>query len=60
MRVTAGSRIGRRMQARGEFLLIGTSRHGLQRAGVWFRPRLVDAAGRTARFAPPPSVKEYP
>jgi putative flavoprotein involved in K+ transport len=51
MRVTAGSRLGRRMQARGEFLLIGTSRRGLQRAGVRFRPRLVEAAGRTVRFA---------
>jgi putative flavoprotein involved in K+ transport len=50
MRVTAGSRLGRRMQARGEFL-IGTSRRGLQRAGVRFRPRLVNAAGRTVRFA---------
>ena len=50
MRVTAGSRLGRRMQTRGEFL-IGTSRRGLQRAGVRFRPRLVDAAGRTVRFA---------
>jgi putative flavoprotein involved in K+ transport len=50
MRVTAGSRLGRRMQARGEFL-IGSSRRGLQRAGVRFRPRLVDAAGRTVRFA---------
>jgi putative flavoprotein involved in K+ transport len=50
MRVTAGSRLGRRMQTRGEFL-IGSSRRGLQRAGVRFRPRLVDAAGRTVRFA---------
>ncbi|MGY1680117.1 flavin-containing monooxygenase, partial [Geodermatophilus sp. SYSU D01176] len=50
MRVTAGSRLGRRMQARGEFL-IGTDRRSLQRAGVRFRPRLVDAAGRTVRFA---------
>ena len=51
MRVTAGSRLGRRMQSRGEFLLIGTSRRGLQRAGVRFRPRLVGTAGRTVRFA---------
>jgi putative flavoprotein involved in K+ transport len=51
MRVTAGSRLGRRMQTRGEFLLIGTSRRGLHRAGVRFRPRLIDAAGRTVRFA---------
>jgi putative flavoprotein involved in K+ transport len=50
MRVTAGSRLGRRMQARGEFV-IGSSRRGLERAGVRFRPRLVDAAGRTVRFA---------
>jgi putative flavoprotein involved in K+ transport len=50
MRVTAGSRLGRRMQSRGEFL-IGSSRRGLQRAGVRFRPRLVDADGRTVRFA---------
>ena len=50
MRVPAGSRLGRRVQARGEFL-IGTDRRRLQRAGVRFRPRLVDAAGRTARFA---------
>jgi putative flavoprotein involved in K+ transport len=50
MRVTAGSRLGRRVQSRGEFL-IGSSRRGLERAGVRFRPRLVDAAGRTVRFA---------
>ena len=50
MRVTAGSRLGRRMQTRGEFL-IGSSRRGLQRAGVRFRPRLVDAVDRTVRFA---------
>ena len=30
---------------------MGTSRRGLQRAGVGFRPRLVDATARTARFA---------
>jgi putative flavoprotein involved in K+ transport len=50
MRVTAGSRLGRRMQARGEFV-IGSNRQGLERAGVSFRPRLVGAAGRTVRFA---------
>jgi putative flavoprotein involved in K+ transport len=49
MRVTAGSRLGRRMQTR-EFL-IGSSRRRLQQAGVQFRPRLVDAVGRTVRFA---------
>ncbi|MET0764414.1 MAG: NAD(P)/FAD-dependent oxidoreductase [Blastococcus sp.] len=50
MRVTASSRIGRRIQARGEFV-IGTDRRRMRRAGVRFRPRLVDAAGRTARFS---------
>jgi putative flavoprotein involved in K+ transport len=49
MRVTAGSRLGRRLQSRET--LIGTSRRSLQRAGVRFRPRLVDAAGHTVRFA---------
>ena len=49
MRVTAGSRVGRRMQGRGEFV-IGTDRRRLLRAGARLRPRLVDAAGRTARF----------
>jgi len=49
MRATASSRIGRRMQARGEFV-IGSTRRRLRRAGVRFRPRLVDAAGRNARF----------
>jgi putative flavoprotein involved in K+ transport len=50
MQVTAGSRLGRRMQGRGEFV-IGTDRRRLIRAGVRFRPRLVEATGRTARFA---------
>ena len=50
MRVTAESRIGRRMQGRGEFL-IGTDRRTLQRSGVRFRPRLVEATGRTAGFS---------
>jgi putative flavoprotein involved in K+ transport len=48
MRVTAGSRLGHRLQTRET--LIGTSRRGLQRAGVRFRRRLVDATGRTVRF----------
>ena len=38
MRATVNSRLGRRMQTRGEFL-IGSSRRDLQRAGVGFRPR---------------------
>jgi putative flavoprotein involved in K+ transport len=50
MRVTADSRIGRRMQARGEFL-IGSDRRSLERQGVRIRPRLVAASGRTATFA---------
>ena len=49
MRVTVGSRLGRRVQ--NKETLIGTSRRSLQRAGVRFRPRLVDAAGHTLRFA---------
>jgi putative flavoprotein involved in K+ transport len=49
MRVTAGSRLGRRASRR-EFI-IGTNRKRLERAGVRFRPRLVDAEGRTVRFA---------
>jgi putative flavoprotein involved in K+ transport len=49
MRVPAQSRLGRRVQARGEFI-IGTSRRTLQRAGVRFRPRLTGAEGRTVRF----------
>ena len=44
MRVTADSRLGRRLQARGEFV-IGTSRRRLQRAGV----TVPAAAGRRRR-----------
>jgi putative flavoprotein involved in K+ transport len=50
MRVSAESRLGGRVQARGEFV-IGTNRRRLEQAGVRFRPRLVDADGRTVRFA---------
>jgi putative flavoprotein involved in K+ transport len=50
MRVTASSRLGRRVSGRGEFV-IGTNRRRLERKGVRFRPRLVDAEGRTVRFA---------
>ena len=49
MRVPAQSRLGRRVQARGEFI-IGTSRRALHRTGVRFRPRLAGAEGRTVRF----------
>jgi putative flavoprotein involved in K+ transport len=50
LRVNTGTRAGRRLQARGEFV-IGTNRRRLRRAGVRFRRRLVQANGRTARFA---------
>jgi putative flavoprotein involved in K+ transport len=44
------SRLAKRMRARGD-LVVGTSRKGLRDAGVNFRPRLVQASGRTATFA---------
>lgn len=50
MRVSTATRLGRRLRDRGEFV-IGTNRRRLGRAGVRFRPRLVGAGGRTARFA---------
>jgi putative flavoprotein involved in K+ transport len=50
MRLNTATRVGRRLQARGEFV-IGTNRRRLRRAGVRFRRRLVDAQGHTARFA---------
>jgi putative flavoprotein involved in K+ transport len=50
MRVNAGTRIGQRIQARGEFV-IGTSRRRLQRTGVTFHPAVADAEGHTVRFA---------
>jgi putative flavoprotein involved in K+ transport len=49
LRVTVTSRPGRRMSRRD--FVIGTNRKRLERAGVRFRPRLVDADGRTVRFA---------
>jgi putative flavoprotein involved in K+ transport len=49
LRVTVNSRVGQRMSRR-EFI-IGTNRRRLERAGVRFRPRLVDAESRTVRFA---------
>jgi putative flavoprotein involved in K+ transport len=49
LRVTVSSRLGRRMSRRD--FVIGTNRKRLERAGVRFRPRLVDAEGRTVRFA---------
>jgi cation diffusion facilitator CzcD-associated flavoprotein CzcO len=50
MRVNTATRLGRRLRARGEFV-IGTNRRRLKQAGVRFRPRLVNARGQTARFA---------
>jgi putative flavoprotein involved in K+ transport len=47
--VTVDSRVGRRMSRRD--FVIGTNRKRLERAGVRFRPRLVDAEGRTVRLA---------
>ena len=49
LRVTVTSRPGRRMSRRD--FVIGTNRRRLERAGVRFRPRLVDAEGRMVRFA---------
>jgi putative flavoprotein involved in K+ transport len=49
LKVTVTSRPGRRMSRRD--FVIGTNRRRLERAGVRFRPRLVDAEGRTVRFA---------
>jgi len=49
LRVTVDSRLGQRMSRRD--FVIGTNRRRLERAGVRFRPRLVDAEGRTVRFA---------
>jgi putative flavoprotein involved in K+ transport len=55
MRVNTATRLGRRFQARGEFV-IGTNRRRRRRTGVRFRRRLVNAEGHTARFADGSSV----
>jgi putative flavoprotein involved in K+ transport len=44
------SLLAKRIRARGD-LIIGTSRRALASAGADFRPRLVGASGRLARFA---------
>jgi putative flavoprotein involved in K+ transport len=49
MRVTAESRLGRRLRTRPDFI-IGSSRRRLRAAGVRFRPGVADAGGRTVRF----------
>jgi putative flavoprotein involved in K+ transport len=48
--VPSGSRIARRLRARGD-LVIGTRTRALRRLGIDFRPRLTGVTGRTARFA---------
>ena len=50
MRVTTGSRPGRRLSSRPDFI-IGSSRRRLRAAGVRFRPGVTRADGRIARFA---------
>jgi putative flavoprotein involved in K+ transport len=50
MRVTAQSRLGRRLSSRPDFI-IGSSRRRLQAAGARFRPAVAGADGRTVRFA---------
>ena len=50
MRVTAESRVGRRLRGRPDFV-IGGSRRQLRMAGVRFRPPVAGAQGRTVRFA---------
>ena len=49
LRVTVDSRLGRRASRR-EFI-IGTNKRRLRKVGVRFRPRMVEADGRTVRFA---------
>jgi putative flavoprotein involved in K+ transport len=50
LEITATSRLGRRLRARGEFI-IGSNRRKLRRAGITLRTRLVDTDGHTMRFA---------
>ena len=50
MRVTAESRLGRRVRARPDFI-IGSSGRRLRAAGVRFRPAVAGAEGRAVRFA---------
>jgi putative flavoprotein involved in K+ transport len=50
MRITAESRLGRRLRARPDFV-IGSRRRRLRVAGVRFRPAVAGAEGRTVRFA---------
>jgi putative flavoprotein involved in K+ transport len=50
MRLSADSRVGRRIRARGE-TLVGNGRRRLMRAGVTFHARLIRAGGGTVTFA---------
>ena len=50
IRIPAESRIGRRVRARGEFI-IGTSSRKLKRMGVRFRTRAIDASARSVNLS---------
>jgi putative flavoprotein involved in K+ transport len=47
--LSTSTRLGRRFSSKET--IIGTTRRGLRRAGVTLRPRLLDADGKTVRFA---------
>jgi putative flavoprotein involved in K+ transport len=49
LNLSTNSRLGRRLASRDT--IIGTRRRQLRRAGVTFRPRLIDAHGKSVRFA---------
>lgn len=51
MRVTAESRVGRRLRARPDFIIGSRRRRRLRMAGVRFRPAVTGTEGRTVRFA---------
>jgi putative flavoprotein involved in K+ transport len=50
MRVTTGSRLGRRLSGRPDFV-IGSSRRRLLQAGVRLRPRVASSDGRAVHFS---------
>jgi putative flavoprotein involved in K+ transport len=49
LNLSTGTRLGRRLSSKET--IIGTTRRGLRHAGVTLRPRLLDADGKTVRFA---------
>jgi putative flavoprotein involved in K+ transport len=49
LNLSTGTRLGRRLSSKET--IIGTTRRGLRHTGVTLRPRLLDANGRTVRFA---------